>query len=129
MNQFVMELDLCREHLVRVIGAKLGNSKRLSSNLRFVSGKSLSNSPLQRDAHTSGRIKSVAQLNVVYAEVSAPELIAVNFKLVPRVGLEPTRLFRQQILSLQRLPIPPSRPKNSLASIRGQRSFSQYFNC
>jgi hypothetical protein len=29
--------------------------------------------------------------------------------LVPRAGLEPARAFAQQILSLARLPIPPSR--------------------
>ena len=78
MNQFVMELELCREHLLRVIRAKFGDSKRLSCNLRFGSGKGLSNRPLQRDAHTSGRIKSIAQLNGKYAEVSAPELRAVR---------------------------------------------------
>ena len=78
MNQFVTELELCKEHLLRVIGAKLGYSERLSCNLRFVSGKGLSNRPLRRDAHTSGRIKSITQLNVVYAEVSAPELKAVR---------------------------------------------------
>ena len=61
MNQFVMELELCREYLLRVIGTKLGNSERLSSNLRFVSGKGLSNRPLQRDAHTSGQVKYGAQ--------------------------------------------------------------------
>ncbi len=77
MNQFVTELELCREHLLRVIGAKFGDSERLSSNLHLVLGKGLSNRPLQRDAHTSGRIKSVAQLNGKYVEVSAPELKAV----------------------------------------------------
>lgn len=32
------------------------------------------------------------------------------FKLVPEVGIEPTRDFSRQILSLVRLPIPPLRP-------------------
>ncbi len=78
MNQFVTELELWREHLLRVIGTKLGNSKRLSSNLRFVSGKGLPNRPLQRDAHTGGQIKYGTQLNDMYAEVSTPELRAVR---------------------------------------------------
>ena len=78
MNQLSMDSKQCREHLLRVIGAKIGNSERLSSNLRFVSGKGLSNSPLQRDAHMSGQIKYGAQLNGKYVEVSAPELYAVR---------------------------------------------------
>ena len=43
MNQFVTEPEPCREHLLRVIGAKFGNSERLSCNLRFVAEESSSN--------------------------------------------------------------------------------------
>ena len=46
--------------------------------LEFVLVKALSNPPLQWDAHTRAQIKFRTQLNVVYAEVSTPELSAVR---------------------------------------------------
>ena len=58
MNQFVTELELCREHLLRVLGAKFGNSKRLSSNLRFVGEESSSN------GRSSGMLTRVAKLSM-----------------------------------------------------------------
>ena len=42
--------------------------------IRVSAGEGMAELPLQRDAHTSGQIKSGAQLNEVYAEVSTPEL-------------------------------------------------------
>ena len=40
--------------------------------------KALPNRTLQWDAHTRAQIKSRTQLNVVYAEVSAPELCKLD---------------------------------------------------
>ena len=39
-----------------------------------------------------------------------PSSKVLIISVVPRAGLEPARVFTQQILSLARLPIPPSRP-------------------
>ena len=38
------------------------------------------------------------------------DLFIIIFIMVPKAGLEPARFFKQQILSLQCLPIPPLRP-------------------
>ena len=77
MNKLDTNFKLCSGFLLHVLRKKFWVATGLVVIWVGV-GEGMVELPLQRYAHTSGRIKSGDQLNVVYAEVSTPELSNVR---------------------------------------------------